>query len=170
MYRVHLTDEQQQQLHSRSHQKNIAPRTRDRLDMVRLSGMGWSIPKIAAHLGQHEQTLRYWIKAFLDGGFDALADKPHTGKKSGVTQDILAAVGEWLTAGDRTWNARQIAEEVAVRYGVARSLDQWHRLLRGQRLSYKRAKRSLRHKQDPPKLAQKSAELEALKRGRKAGN
>ena len=58
--------------------------------MVRLSAKGWGIPKIAVHLAQHEQTVRHWIKAFLSGGFDALSDKPHTGKASAVTPEMLA--------------------------------------------------------------------------------
>lgn len=168
MYRVHLTDEQQSELHRRAHAPHVAPRVRDRLEMVRLSSRGWSIPKIAVHLDQHEQTVRAWIKAFLEGGFDALADKPHTGKKSAVTPDILAAVQEWLRVGNRTWNSRQIAAEVLVRYGLKRSPMQWRRLLRQQNLSYKRTKRSLRHKQDPQAVAAKTAEIAALKRGRQA--
>ena len=165
MYRIHLTQEQQQQLHQRAHQPNSAPRTRDRLEMVRLSAMGWGIPKIARHLGQHEQTVRYWIKAFLDGGFEALADKPHTGQKSGITPEILAAVKEWLTTGNRTWNARQIAAEVATRYGLSRSVAQWRRLLRRERLTYKRTRRSLRHKQNAVEVLAKTDEIDQLKRG-----
>jgi transposase len=165
MYRVHLTEEQHQQLHQRAHRPDVAPRTRDRLEMVRLSAMGWAIPKIARHLDQHEQTVRSWIKAFLDGGFEALADKPHTGQKSGITPEILAAVAEWLTKGDRTWNARQIAAEVTARYGITRSLAQWHRLLRRLRLTYKRTRRSLRHKQNAVEVAKKTEEIDTLKRG-----
>jgi transposase len=127
--------------------------------------MGWSIPKIAVHLAQHEQTVRYWIKAFLDGGFDALTDKPHTGKQSSITPAILAAVREWLTAGDRTWNARQIAAEVSVRYNHTLSLDQWRRLLKRERLTYKRTRRSLAHKQNPTEVAAKKAALDQLKKG-----
>src|SRR5215210_1472598 len=104
MYRVHLTDEQQHQLYQRAYQPNIAPRTRDRLEMGRLSAIGGSIPRIARHLGQHEQTVRTWLKAFLENGFEALRDKRHLGKKSGITPDILAEVRGWLVAGDRTWN------------------------------------------------------------------
>jgi hypothetical protein len=76
MYRVHLNEDQQTELRRRAHQSQVAPRVRDRREMVRLSGMGWSIPKIALHLGQQEQTVRAWIKAFLEGGLDALTDKP----------------------------------------------------------------------------------------------
>lgn len=170
MYRVELTEAQQQELHQRAHQKNIAPRTRDRLEMVRLCGMGWKVSQIAQHLHQHHQTVRYWIKAFLKGGFDALDDRPHTGQKSAVTPEILAEVNAWITPGDRTWNARQVAAEVYARYGILRSLDQWRRLLRNQRLSYKRTQRSLHHKQDPEQVAQKTQQIDLLKRGPTAGN
>lgn len=170
MYRIHLTEQQQRELHQRAHQPTVAPRTRDRLEMIRLSDKGWSAPKIAVHLDQHEQTVRYWIKAFLSGGFDALSDKPHTGQKSGVTPDILATVRQWLTEGDRTWNARQIAAEVNARYGVLRSRPQWRRLLRRDDLTYKRTRRSLRHKQSPVQVGKKTAELADLKRGPQAAN
>lgn len=166
MYRVHLTEDQHSELYRRAHLPQVSPRVRDRLEMVRLSNRGWSIPKIAAHLGQHEQTTRFWIKAFLDGSFDALADKPHTGKKSVITDDILTTVREWLTAGNRTWNARQIALEVHARFGVLRSPAQWRRLLRRERLTYKRTKRTLRHKQNAQEVAAKTEEIAALKKGR----
>lgn len=169
MYRVHLNEDQQAELHRRAHQPHVAPRVRDRLEMVRLSHLGWSIPKIARHLAQHEQTVRFWIKAFLEGSFAALTDKPHTGQKSAVTADILVAVQEWLTANNRTWNARQIAQEVHARFGVLRSPAQWRRLLRRQALTYKRTKRTLRHKQDPQAVAAKTEEIAALKRGPQAG-
>jgi transposase len=168
MYRVHLNEDQQTELQRRAHQSHVAPRVRDRLEMVRLSNKGWSIPKIARHLGQHEQTVRFWIKAFLEGGFDNLTDKPHTGQQSAVTAEIMAAVKEWLTAGNRTWNARQIAQEVHARFGLARSVAHWRKLLRRHGLTYKRTKRTLRHKQDPQAVAAKTAEIAALKRGPQA--
>ena len=56
--------------------------------MVRLSDAGWSVPRIAAHFGVHHQTVRYWIKAYLAGGFDALDDRPHTGQRSAITEEI----------------------------------------------------------------------------------
>lgn len=169
MYRVHLNEDQQAELHRRAHQRQVAPRVRDRLEMVRLSHLGWSVPKIAVHLGQHEQTVRAWIKVFGEGGFDALRDKPHTGKKSAVTADMLAAVQEWLSADNRAWSARQIAEEVHARFGILRSPAQWRRLLRRQHLTYKRTKRTLRHKQNGAEVAAKTAEIAALKRGPQAG-
>ena len=76
MYRIHLSAEQQEELRCLVRQTGLAPSTRERLEMVRLSDAGWSIPRIARYLGQHEQTVRAWIKAFLAGGFAALENKP----------------------------------------------------------------------------------------------
>jgi putative transposase len=164
MYRVHFDDEARQELNRRAHQPDIAPNTRDRLEMLRLSDAGWSIPKIALHLQAHEQTVRRWVKVFLLEGFDALVDPPRPGKPSAVTEEIRTAVREWITKGDRTWNAGQIAEEVARVYGLRRSAKQWRRLLRREQLAYKRTSRNLKHKQDPAQVTRKRTELEALEK------
>lgn len=166
MYRVQFDDDARQELIRRTHLPQIAPNTRDRLEMLRLSDAGWSIPKIARHLRCHEQTVRRWIKTFLLDGFDALVDPPRPGKPSAITPEIRAAVREWIQKGDRTWNASQIADEVARVYGIVRSVDHWQRLLRQEKLAYKRTSRHLKHKQDPVEVATKQTELEALeKRG-----
>jgi transposase len=133
--------------------------------MVRLSDGGWSIPKIARHLQFHEQTVRTWIKAYLTDGFDALNDQPHVGQSSAITPDILAQVRRWTQTNERTWNAPQIAIEAAKQFGLVRSLDQWRRLLRREGLTYKRTRRSLRHKQKPERVARKRADLQTLKKG-----
>lgn len=166
MYRVHFDANARQELIRRAHHPHIAPSTRDRLEMVRLSDAGWSIPKIAGHLSLHEQTVRRWIKVFLLAGFDALVDAPHLGKPSAITANMRTAVQEWITKGDRTWNARQIAEEVTRVYGVRRSQDRWQRLLRREKLGYKRTSRNLKHKQHPEQVAARKTALTVLeKRG-----
>ncbi len=66
MYRVTLTDEQAVELTRRRRDPKTKPRTRERLEMVRLAHRGWSIPKIAPHVGLTESRVRYWIKAFLN--------------------------------------------------------------------------------------------------------
>ena len=138
--------------------------------MIHLSDQGWNIPKIAVHLDLHEQTVRFWIKSFLDGGFCALTDQPHPGQKSAVTETMLTEVRNWLAQGDKTWNARQVAAEVHVRSELLRSPDQWRRLLRREHLTYKRTQRSLQHKQDPVAVAAKTAQLDTQKGGRQASN
>jgi len=166
MYRVKFDDDARQELNRRAHQPGIAPSTRDRLEMLRLSDAGWSIPKIAVHLHYHEQTVRHWIKVFLLESFDALVDPPRPGKPSAITDQILTAVRQWIEKGDRIWSAGQIAEEVARVYDIRRGAKHWRHLLRREKLGYKRTSRNLKHKQNPEQVATKQTELEALqKRG-----
>src|SRR5919109_4842466 len=91
-YRTTVTDEQRRELRECTREVGLAPSTRDRLEMVRLSDAGWSVPRIARHLGQHEQTVRTWIKAFRAGGFAALPNKPRGGKQSALSAAMLESV------------------------------------------------------------------------------
>ena len=170
MYRVTLTDEQRQELKRRTHQPNLPPSLRDRLEMVRLSDVGASVPQIAHHLGQHAQTVRSWIKAFLTGGFEALANQPRGGSASALTPDVLEAVQQEVAKGERSWNADQIAAWINEQFSVQRSAAQVRRKLRSVRLSYKRTSRSVRHKQNPQEVVAKRAELEQLQKGAMLGS
>jgi transposase len=130
--------------------------------MVRLSDVGWSVPTIARHLGQHEQTVRAWIKAFLDGGFDALPNKPRGGKQSALTVSILDAVRAELAKGGRTWTASQLADWVAEHHGVRLSTDRLRVHVRRAQISWQRTSRTLKHKQDPVEVAERQAALAEL--------
>jgi transposase len=169
MYRVRLTDAQRQELKRRSHAPGVMPRTRDRLEMVRLAAAGWSVPLIAGHLDLSEQTVRHWIKAFLSGGFDALPDQPHVGQSSAITPQIEAAIRKELRRDVRTWSASQLAEWVGERFGVHRTAAHLARRLDRAGIAYKRTGRSLKHKQNPDEVAAKEEEMAALeKRGTRA--
>jgi transposase len=166
MYRITLTDEQRRELRARTRQAGLAPSTRDRLEMVRLSDAGWSVPKIARHLGQHEQTVRTWIKAFRDGGFAALPNKPRGGKESALTAAMLESVRAEVARGTRTWTAAQLADWVAEHHGLRLSADRVRIHLRRAKISWQRTSRTLRHKQDPAEVAERAAVLTDLaKRG-----
>jgi transposase len=162
MYRITLTDEQRRELRERTRQRGLAPSTRDRLEMVRLSDAGWSVPRIARHLGQHEQTVRAWIKAFLAGEFAALPNKPRGGKKSALTAPMLESVRAEVARGTRTWTAAQLAEWVAEHHGVRLSADRLRIHLRRAKISWQRTSRTLRHKQDPAEVAERQAVLDDL--------
>jgi len=162
MYRITLTDEQRRELRTRTRRAGLAPSTRDRLEMVRLADAGWSVPRIARHLGQHEQTVRAWIKAFLAGGFDALPNKPRGGKASALTAAMLEGVRAEVAAGTRTWTAAQLADWLAARHGVRLSADRLRRHLRRAKISWQRTSRTLRHKQNPDEVAARAAVLTGL--------
>ncbi len=164
MYRISLTNAQRQDLQRRTRQAGIVPSTRDRLEMVRLSDAGWSVPQIARHLGLHEQTVRAWIKAFLAGGFAALPNKPRGGKHSALTSAMLDAVRAAVSTGERTWTAGQLADWIAEHHGVRLSTARLRVHLKRAKLSYQRTSRSLKHKQNPDEVAKKQAVLKALEK------
>jgi transposase len=169
MYRVRLTDAQRQELNQRAHAPRVMPRTRDRLEMLRLSDAGWSIPRIARHLDLSEQTVRHWIKTFLTGSFDALPDQPHLGQSSAITPQIEEAIRQELRQDQRTWTASQLADWIGERFGVHRTAAHLARRLDRAGIAYKRTGRSLKHKQNPDEVAAKQEEMTALeKRGTKA--
>jgi putative transposase len=159
MYRITLTDEQRRELRERTREVGLAPSTRDRLEMVRLSDAGWSVPRIARHLGPHEQTVRTWIKAFRDGGFEALPNKPRGGKESALTAPMLESVRAAVARGTRTWTAAQLADWVAEHHGVRLSADRLRIHLRRAKISWQRTSRTLTHKQDPDEVAERAAVL-----------
>ncbi len=162
MYRIALSDEQRRELRERTRRAGIAPRTRDRLEMVRLSDAGWSVLGIARHRGPHEQTVRGWVKAFLDGGFDALPNKPRGGKRSALTAPMLAAVRAEVAPGTRPWTAAQVVDWVAARHGVRLSADRLRIPLRRATIAWPRTSRTLRHTQDPDAVAERQAVRAAL--------
>lgn len=165
MYRVHLTEAQRIELERRTRTLGLPPRTRDRLEMVRLAGAGLNIPRVAALLGRSEQRVRYWLKRFLAGGFDALTDQPHLGQRSQLTPSLLAALRTEVAKGERTWTTRQLAAWLAAEHDVRLSRQQLGTLLRRAGFSYRRSERHLRHKQDPALVAEKRTALVALERG-----
>ncbi len=169
MYRVHLTDAQRDELERRAHDPQTKPRTRDRLEMLRLAAAGWSVPRIARHFRCHEETVRPWIKAFLAGGFAALADRPHPGQPSALTPAMEEAIRAELRRDAQTWTAPQLATWVAQQWGVCLSPAPLGRRLKRARIIYQRTSRSLKHKQNPEEVAAAPVEIAAEeKRGIKA--
>lgn len=165
MIRLTLTEADREDLRART--RAAPPRTRDRLEMVRLADAGWSIPRIARHLGCHEQTARRHVAAFLAGGFDALPDKPRPGRPPTVAEADLLALEAVLDAGGRTWTARQLVAWLEAERGVAVHPDHLRRLLRRRRFGWKRTVTSVAHtRRDPAAYDAKVAELDGLKKRR----
>lgn len=54
----------------------LAPRHRERLEMVKAAALGFDLAAICAWSGRDGRTVRRWLVAFAAGGVDALADAP----------------------------------------------------------------------------------------------
>jgi transposase len=165
LYRVHLTDEQRIELHQRTRAAGLKPRTRDRLEMVRLSDGGLPVPEISRLLRVSPQRVRFWLRRFLEGGFDALPDQPHAGRPGQLTPAVLAALRAELDRGDRTWTLPQIAEWLEATHGISLCPAHLGVLLRRAGLSCRRTEPDLNHRQDPAQVAERTADLETLEKG-----
>src|SRR5438270_265672 len=124
--RVRLTPEQREELKQRARTRTLAPRLRERLEMVRLSDLGQTIPQSAEVLGHHEQTVRKYRKAFLADGFAALPDRPIAGRPPLVRRADLDALGQLLdtaAAQGETWTTPRLCHWLARERGVHISTD-----------------------------------------------
>ena len=166
VYRVVLTPEQRAELVRRGRDPATPARLRERLEIVRLSDAGWTVPRIAAHLGRHEQTVRAHVKAFLAGGVARLRPRASPGRPPAVTAAHLTALEQLLdasAAAGRTWTLGQLARWLAQEHGVAVSAGRLSVLLKERRFRWKRTTRTVRHKRKDPDLqAAKEAELAVL--------
>ncbi len=164
--RVRLSAEQWTEWERLWRAGTLAPRVRERLEMIRCSDLGWSPPRIAAALGVHEQTVRKYVKAFVAGGFAALADQPRSGRPPTVTAADLDALERLLdesAASGRTWTLPQLVQWLATARGVTISAGRLSVVLKARRFRWKRTKRSVRHKQpDPDRQRQAEADLATL--------
>jgi transposase len=169
MIRVTLSEERRAELRRRLRQPNLEPRTRERLEAVGLADAGWRIPKIAKHVRRNEETVRIWIRKFLDKGFDALPDPPHLGQQSAIPTTVLDELRAVMALGDRPWTLSQAVQWLQDEHEIGVSRAWLGELLRRSGWSYKRTQRQLRHKQDPEAVtAARAALAEAEKRAKPA--
>jgi len=167
MIRVVLTETQVTELTRLRRDVKTRPRTRDRLEMVRLANLGWNIPKIAQHFEMTESRVRHWIKTFLSEGFDGLRDRRGVGPKRRLTVLIVEQIRQMTILDGRTWTSVQINEWLLEQHGFSMSRRYLSDALNRHGLRYKRTTRTLHHKQKPEQVADRKADLETLKKGQK---
>ena len=167
LIRVRLTTAQREELQTRQRQVPQADRLWLRLEMVRQADWGGRAPDIADRLGVDVQTVRKYLKGFQAEGFAALADRPRPGRPPQLRPADLAALAALLdhaATGERTWTLPQMVDWLATERGVQISTGRLSRALRSRRFRWKRTKRSLQHKADAARQAEKTADLRTLER------
>jgi len=130
---VALTAGQRADLRQRLRQRTLSPRLRRRLKCIRLAGQGWPVPRIAAHLGLDQATIRRTIRRLADGGLDGLADRPRSGRPPKLDSRDLDAVEELLAraAGrNEIWTLAQLSCWLARTRGTTISPGRLSALLR----------------------------------------
>lgn len=174
--RVSLTPAQRAELNQLARQRDLSPRLRDRLEMVRLSDLGHSVEQIASSLGCHHTTVRRQLHAFQHGGLAALWPVRPKGRPPRLRPAHLVALEHLLDeaaaggAASRTWTLPQLCAWLEEQFHVRLSSNRLSVVLKERRFRWKRTKRSVQHHQRDPELqAAKAADLETLISGNLSG-
>ena len=154
--------------------RDLSPRVRERLEMVKAVALGYSLAAVARWSGRSERTVGRWLAAFATGGVAAVADAPRTGRPPRADAAYLAALARALETPPRTlgllfdaWTSDRLSAYLAETTGV-RIAPGWVRaLLARQRYRTGRPKHTLGHLQDAAARTACEQELQAV--GEKGG-
>jgi transposase len=173
-YLVNLPPDDRAAVHAALRDRDLVPRVRERLEMVKAAMLGHDLPAIAQWTGRSEATVCHWLSRFLSGGMVALADAPRAGRPPKADAAYRALLEQTVLTPPRdlglpfdTWTSTQLSAYLAEQTGV-RIAPGWLRvLLSRQRFVCGRPKHTLHHLQDPADVARCETELAEV--GEKGG-
>jgi transposase len=156
------------------HRRDLSPRVRERVEMVKAVALGYSPAGIARWTGRGERTIRRWLGQFVGRGLEALVDAPRAGRPPKVDVAYAAALEAALAVGPRAcglicdvWTTDRLSAYLAEQTGV-RVAPGWLRtVLHRQGYSWGRAKHALRQRRIAAEVAACEAVLRAA--GEKGG-
>jgi transposase len=146
--------------------RDLAPRVRERLEMVKAVALGQDVAAIARWSGRTPETVRRWLGVFAEGGIGALADAPRRGRPPKADAAYLAALEAAVETPPRTlelpfdgWTSGRLSVYLTQQTGT-RIAPGWLRvLLKQQHFACGRPKHTLTHLQDPAEVATCEAAL-----------
>lgn len=149
--------------------RDLAPRVRERLEMVKAAALGQELEQIARWSGRSVGTVRRWLAAWTRDGSAALADAPRPGRPPQADAAYLTALEAAIETSPPVlglpfdvWTSPRLSAYLAETTGV-RIAPGWLRaLLARRRFACGRPKHSLRHLRDPEEVALCEAELAAV--------
>src|SRR4051812_5983860 len=157
---LEVTTAQRTAVEATLRRRDLVPRVRERLEMVKAAALGQDLEAIARWSGRTPETVRRWLAAYQDGGIAALADVPRQGRPPKADAAYLAALEAAVDTAPRTvglpfdvWTSSRLSVYLAQQTGV-RIAPGWLRVLLHQRhFVCGRPKHTLAHLQDPTEVA-----------------
>lgn len=139
---------------------------------LRLSGKGWTVPRIAEALDCTRWSVRHWIDLYEAEGLEGLKTRPRSGRPPKVDEhyrQVLAATVETppreLGLPFNRWTLPRLGIYMDKKTGVTVSCGHMSRLLKRLGYVYKRARHDLSHKRDQALYELRKGELEEFKKG-----
>ena len=158
--------------------RELSPRVRERVEMVKAAALGYGPEAIATWSGRSVRTVAYWLERFVSRGLAALADAPRAGRPPRATPSYLAALDAAISTPPRqlglefdVWTSERLSAYLTEQTGIRLSPG-WLRVRLAQRDWVSgRPKLSVRHLRQPAEVAACEAALEAAgkKRGGRSG-
>jgi transposase len=151
---------------ARLRRRELPPRVRERLEMVKAAALGQEVAAIARWVGRSPPTVRLWLRRFRAGGVAALADAPRAGRPVKADATYLQALEATVETAPPSlglpfdvWTSGRLSAYLAGATGV-RIAPGWLRALLARRdFVCGRPKHTLKHLQDPAEVAACRAEL-----------
>ncbi len=132
---INVTAEQRVQVEAALRQRDLPPRVRERLEMVKAASPRHDLETIVSWSGRTPRTVRRWLERFTRGGIAALADALRSGRPARATaayQAALAAAAETspreLGLAFDVWTSARLSAYLAETTGV-RIAPGWVRAL-----------------------------------------
>jgi transposase len=158
--------------------RELSPRLRERVEMVKAVALGYGPEAIATWSGRSVRTVAYWLERFVTSGLGALADAPRVGRPPRATPAYLAALEAAVSTPPRAlglefdvWTSERLSAYLVEQTGIRLSPG-WLRVLLAQREWVSgRPKLSVRHLRTAAEVAACEAALEAAEKkgGRRSG-
>jgi transposase len=168
---IEITVEQQRVVEAALRRRDLTPRVRERLEMVKAVALGQDMATIVAWSGRAEATIWSWVQRFVQGGVGALADAPRCGRPARADAAYHQALERAVTTPPRelglgfdVWTSGRLSTYLAETTGITLAASWIRGLLRQHRFACGRPKHTLKHLQDLAEVAACQAELEAAEK------
>ena len=168
---VVLTDEQRKRLEELLRRRDLSPRVRERLEMVKAVGLGYELERIEGWSGRGGRTIRRWVRAFARGGLAGVRDAARSGRPARVDAACLEALEQAVDTPPcelglpfDVWTSARLAAYLAETTRVCITPGWLRHLLARRRFARGRPKHTLTHLQDPDDVARCAQELAAAEK------
>jgi len=165
---IPVTIEQRSEVEALLRRRDLSPRLRERLEMVKAAALGYDLVGIMAWSGRSARTVRHWLRRFTSDGLAALRDAPRSGRPAEADATYRQALEVAVETAPPTlglpfdvWTSARLSAYLAEQTGV-RIAPGWLRVLLAQHeFACGRPKHTLTHLQDPAEVATCEAALAA---------
>ena len=146
--------------------RDLTPRVRERLEMVKAAMLGQDLGQIATWSGRSVPTVRRWLRAWARAGMGAVADAARPGRPPRADAAYLAALETAVETPPPAlglpfdvWTSPRLSAYLAETTGVWIAPGWLRALLARRRFACGRPKHSMRHLRDREEVALCEAEL-----------